>query len=215
MIYFTLTVLLCTVMFAGVLGAPFVFLHQRSNLHGYTTDMFFAVLNGLLGVSGVTFYLLNIPILGQIGTLDPFTTPSSVLLYVGLNVLRFFCWYGEFLTSFCFLICMRNFVFLTLLRYSFHTFNFICSIVSFGITIDPRFPARSFPGYSFAPPVLWQSLIVHYVLGSYAFIMTSRLYRVDNAVLWATITSPFLGVTSASRHAAASSSRASGLASRG
>lgn len=189
-IYFTIA--LSGLMSLGVLGAPVSFALYWSKLRGYVIDMSFALINGVMGVVGVSFYLLNIPVLGQVGTLDPFTAPRVLVWYVTVNVLRFFCWYAEFLTSFFLLMWMRNHVLLTLLRYAFHTLNLTFSVISFVLTIDVSFPARSLPGYNIAPPVVWQSLIVHYVVGSYCLIMSSRIYRVDNAVLWTTITSPCL-----------------------
>lgn len=186
------TVALSGLMSLGVLCAPLTFAFYWSRLRAYVVDMSFALLNGLMGVVGVSFYLLNIPVLGQVGTLDPLTAPRVLVWYVTVNVLRFFCWYAEFLTSFFLLTLMRNHVLLTLLRYAFHTLNLTFSVISFALTIDVTFPARSLPGYNIAPPVVWQSLIVHYVVASYCLIMSSRLYRVDNAVLWATITSPCL-----------------------
>ena len=183
---------LCTAMTIGLLILPITAIWNWNELRTYFVDMTFAMINGILGVGGVTSYVLGIPLLPP-ATADPLISPV-LFWYVTLNILRYACWYSEFLVSFMILTCqLQHRVLFTLLRYAFHTLNLLFSVISFALTIDVDFPSQSFVGHRFMPPIMWQSLIVHYVFGSYALIMSSRLYRFNSGSFLYAITFPCCG----------------------
>lgn len=152
----------------------------------YSYDTFGFLVNGIIGIVGFVFYMLNAAVTGEVTPMDellhcPNDTCAKrdlIVLYAVISSVRFLSWYAEFFISFVYILfCLRYAVAMTLLRYVTHSFTAATSIVTLCLVSLRRFPHDELYGSSLVVPIIIQLLIFFYTLLSFLLIRSSRLYR--------------------------------------
>lgn len=164
----------------------------------YKYEIFGMIVNALVGAIGFGVYITYLPVLGEVRltTISRLefvcTNPSRdcvadafiINTYTILSSVRFLFWYGEFLTSFLFIVFNSSYRrLMTFLRYLVHALNTSFSAITFGIVASSEFPRdRVFGGKNTAPVVV-QMLLLVWAMMSFWFIAQSPLYRVPCMIL--------------------------------
>lgn len=167
--------------------------YNRDRLMKFPYEAFGMVCNAVVGIVGFSFYMTYLPVLGQVGfsnivftaercsenrTCDPLRENALINTFTLFSTVRFLCWYGEFVTSFCFImVASKHSRCMTALRYLMHGLNVSFSVVTLVIVAGHNFPRDNIVGGPTVAPVVLQMLLLVWSLMSFWFIAQSSLYR--------------------------------------
>lgn len=165
-----------------------VMYYMRKRFSLFPTEPVGILCNGAIGMTGYFLYILNVPLTGRINSLFVLVPSicrplcdddqSKLATYAVVSTIRFVCWYLEAIISFLYIsVFLGRPVTMILIRYGMHTLNFLLSLASFVIASDKDFPNAFIVGGSAFSPIIMQTLLLLFVLLSYASILTSNLYR--------------------------------------
>ena len=158
---------------------------------GFPYEIFSITSNGLIGIIGFHFYILNV---GTLGRIEPMTkvlnctqpkdevcaiSTRLFIVYATFSAIRFLCWYFEFLVSFLFIMFFQHYRRIMIaLRYACHTLTLSTSLVTLVLVTIDVFPTEQLYTSDLIKPFIVQLIVLFYVLLSYGLIAHSRLYRV-------------------------------------
>ncbi len=167
----------------------FFIIGTKARFSKYKYETFGMLVNGLIGVVGFFFYMMNTAVIGETAPMQHLVdcpanketclrSRTLVIVYSFISSLRFLCWYTEFVISFVFIAyCLRYPVQMTLMRYTAHAFTVSASIITLTLVTLPNFPREELYGNELVTPVIVQIMILFYVLLSFISIRSSSLYQ--------------------------------------
>ena len=180
-------------MTMGFLYACLIAHYNFMRMAEFPYEIFGMIVNAMVGLVGFGIYMTYLPVLGEVRLTDIYTIyiecvsnvpkcnadANMLNVYTILSSVRFLCWYGEFVTSFLFILLTSNFSrTMTFLRYLMHFTNTSLSAATFGMAASIQFPRSRVVGGDNIAPVVIQMLLLVWAMMSFWFIAQSRLYRV-------------------------------------
>lgn len=189
--------IILTTMTLGFLYACVVSHYNFDRLLAFPYEIFGMIVNALVGIIGFGMYMTYLPVLGEVrltsmtrlevdclSSSDCAADANIINVFTIVSSVRFLFWYGEFLTSFLYIMLAASHGrTMTLLRYVAHAMNTALSALTFGIVASTDFPRHSVVGGTSTAPVVGQMLLLVWALMSFWFIAQSPLYRVQCLVL--------------------------------